>query len=356
MIKSLVLKNFQSHRDTTVEFHKGFNAIVGSTDNGKSALYRSLYFTRFNEAATPVSFWNQKKDGSPKEETSVEVRTDADVIQRVKSPDMNGYRLNGDTLAAIGRGSNSIPDGVLTALNLSEINFFSQHDSPFLLKESAGKVAEKLNELVHLDDIDRVLTSLDKIKRETGKGLKDVMGQIETTSSSIASLSWIETANEVIEYAKEVKVGLDEATEEFDTLSGFLDGIKTKTEKLQGLEEISTECTDILEEMNQIATEKEKLVAESRALTKILSDIKSLEESIEKLKGIDATEELEYCDGIFKELDEAAEDLAELADWIQKYTTKEKRVKDLEKELIELEKEMPEVCSECGRPLVECED
>lgn len=356
MIQSLVLKNFQSHRDTTVEFHKGFNAIVGSTDNGKSALYRSLYFTRFNEAATPVSFWNCKKDGSPKEETSVEVKTDADVIQRVKSPDMNGYRLNGDTLAAIGRGSNSIPDGVLSALNLSEINFFSQHDSPFLLKESAGKVAEKLNELVHLDDIDRVLTSLDKLKRETSKSLKDTVGQIEVTSSSIASLSWIETANEVIEYAKEVKSELDRTNEEYSSLSAYLDGIKTKTERLQGLETINTDCTAVLEEMKSIEDEKEILVAESRALEKILSDIKSLEETIEKLKGIDATEELEYCDTIFKELDKAAEDLAELADWIQKYTTKEKRIKGLEEELSELEKEMPEVCPECGRPLVECED
>jgi exonuclease SbcC len=356
MIKSLVLKNFQSHRDTTVEFHKGFNAIVGSTDNGKSGLYRALYFTRFNKASTPISFWNQKKDESPKEETSVTVSTDSDVVQRVRSPDMNGYKLNNDTLAAIGRGADSIPDGVLSALNLSEINFFSQHDSPFLLKESAGKVAEKLNELVHLDDIDRILSSLDSLKRETGKGLKSAVGQIEETAKSIEALSWVDSAQDVIEYTKGIQGELEDTQEEHRELSQYLDGIQTKSKVLLGLEDIVQGSRSVLEEIDQIEKEKGGLVDESRALERILSGIQSVEASIEKLKGIDATEELEYCDTILKELDDTAEDLAELVDWIQKYTTKEDRVKNLEEELGELEKEMPEVCPECGRPLVECED
>ena len=38
MIKSIQLKNFQSHRDTTLRLSPGVNVIVGDPQNGKTAI------------------------------------------------------------------------------------------------------------------------------------------------------------------------------------------------------------------------------------------------------------------------------------------------------------------------------
>lgn len=48
MIKSIELKNIQSHENTRLDFDKGINVIVGSSNNGKSAILRGLYWARYN--------------------------------------------------------------------------------------------------------------------------------------------------------------------------------------------------------------------------------------------------------------------------------------------------------------------
>ena len=48
-IKSLKLINFQSHRETKINFHKGLTVILGQTDQGKSAIIRALKWVLYNE-------------------------------------------------------------------------------------------------------------------------------------------------------------------------------------------------------------------------------------------------------------------------------------------------------------------
>ena len=42
MLKKLILKNFQSHSDSELEFDKGINVICGNSDSGKSSIIRSF--------------------------------------------------------------------------------------------------------------------------------------------------------------------------------------------------------------------------------------------------------------------------------------------------------------------------
>ena len=48
MIRKLNIQNIQSHKNTELEFSPGINAIVGSSNNGKSAILRALYWVRYN--------------------------------------------------------------------------------------------------------------------------------------------------------------------------------------------------------------------------------------------------------------------------------------------------------------------
>jgi len=48
MIKYLQIQNFQSHKDSLLEFDPGVNVIVGSSDSGKTAVIRALRWLVWN--------------------------------------------------------------------------------------------------------------------------------------------------------------------------------------------------------------------------------------------------------------------------------------------------------------------
>ena len=43
------LKNFQSHKDTVVNFESGFNVVVGPSDSGKTAIKRGIESVLYNK-------------------------------------------------------------------------------------------------------------------------------------------------------------------------------------------------------------------------------------------------------------------------------------------------------------------
>lgn len=48
-IKKVIIENFQSHKYSVIDFNEGLNAIVGPTDSGKTAVFRSLKWVLYNE-------------------------------------------------------------------------------------------------------------------------------------------------------------------------------------------------------------------------------------------------------------------------------------------------------------------
>ena len=75
MITKIEIKNFQSHKDTMIDFDKGINSICGESDNGKTAIIRAIRWVIENRPLGTDklnSFWN--KDF--KEEMSVKLYTE----------------------------------------------------------------------------------------------------------------------------------------------------------------------------------------------------------------------------------------------------------------------------------------
>ena len=60
-IKNLRIINFQSHKNTTMNFSNGLNVIVGESDVGKTAIIRALKWVLFNEPKG-ASFINRDSD------------------------------------------------------------------------------------------------------------------------------------------------------------------------------------------------------------------------------------------------------------------------------------------------------
>ena len=87
MIKSIHLKNFQSHKDTLIEFDQGVNVIVGQSDVGKSAILRAIAWVCTNKPSGDefISSWADS--------TSIKIKTDNCTVIREKGKGVNQYIL-----------------------------------------------------------------------------------------------------------------------------------------------------------------------------------------------------------------------------------------------------------------------
>lgn len=149
---SLHLQNFQAHKDRLIEFSPGITTIKGATDTGKSAIIRALRWVTQNAIAGDEFI----RMGAKQAEVSLVVEVDdveVDIV-REKGGTNNAYYLNGDKMKAFGQG---VPEPIAKLLQLGDINFQDQHDSPFWFAETAGEVSRRLNAVIDLSIIDSAL-------------------------------------------------------------------------------------------------------------------------------------------------------------------------------------------------------
>lgn len=164
MIKSIRLVNWEAHRNSYIEFSEKTNAIIGSSDCGKSSLMKAMNWVLTNR---PLGDSFRSTWGG---DTIVEVHTtDEHIVKRVQTNSTNKYFVDGLELKAFGT---SVPDEVLKCLNMTETNIAKQFSSFCLLSETAGEVARKLNKAANLDKIDHCLTSVASEIKETRQNLK----------------------------------------------------------------------------------------------------------------------------------------------------------------------------------------
>ena len=98
MIEGLKISNFQSHRDSSLEFSPGVNALVGDSDCGKSAVMRALLWVITNQPQgdAHVSNWLKDKKGKVKGICQVSVLLDTGTVTRSRGKDENSYEYRPD--------------------------------------------------------------------------------------------------------------------------------------------------------------------------------------------------------------------------------------------------------------------
>lgn len=239
MIKKLKIKGYQSHKDTELEFHPGFNVITGPSDSGKSGIIRSAKLLIENR---PLG-WDYKSWGKDTKETSVSMEFDEGVIERKRSGSFNGYLVGGEMAEykAIGRGD--VPPQVTKITKMDSTNLQNQHDVYFMLQKTPGEVASMLNEVAGLEMIDRVTGNIEKIVNDTKKEREYYEKAVAEKLAEIESLSWLDEAQPKVtqfemtvvelEQMSSAKYNLQKSIAEYQTcklqheiVSTFIDNIE----------------------------------------------------------------------------------------------------------------------------------
>jgi exonuclease SbcC len=153
-LKSIYIQNFQSHKSTKIMLDKGVNAIVGPSNSGKSAIIRALKWLIYNQPSGEAFRSNWGGD------TEVIATFQDGIVGRVRNKEFNGYILNEEKYKGFGRG---VPEPVIKFLNMTDLNFQSQLDPPFMLSWSPGERGSFINKLINLSVIDKTIQKNKKL-------------------------------------------------------------------------------------------------------------------------------------------------------------------------------------------------
>ena len=238
MLKYTHIKNFQSHKDTTIEFSSNVTAIVGLNNNGKSAIFRALQKVIRNipDGKLFISDWSNSCE--------IILATDLGVITRsVKSTntnDANKYSVNEVDFVKF---KTTIPVEVKEKFTVSDIqkfgdvefdlNFQNQFDDEFLVVGSGlasvrGKI---LGRIIKTDSVQRAVQLASSSEKSLVQEYKYNKEQKEKLSLQLVKYNFLDNVIVCYSGVKEKLDVLEIKKNKIDKLKSILSDILIITKK-----------------------------------------------------------------------------------------------------------------------------
>lgn len=227
MIKSIKLKNFQSHADTTFDLSNGLNVIMGSSNHGKSSIVRALKWVILNRPRGDAFKSNFAKKSEP---VSVKITLDdGTVITREKKGSANQYILyrNGEEKIFKALGAD-VPDEIKEVLAMDSINIQSQGDPYFMLGDNPGVRAKFINKIVGLEIIDETIRKATALVNDTKGSMKAIKGEIESTETELSKYADVEQIGDKIAKVDFLSEKLIDLEDYQALLNNMVDDVKLK--------------------------------------------------------------------------------------------------------------------------------
>lgn len=206
-ITSVTLKNFQAHKDTTVQFDRGLNIIVGESNNGKTSILRGILWAIDNQPLGNDFIMAGEND------CSVTINfSDGTYIKRGRTVKDTGYYEiryiddNGKYIDQTYRGfTNAVPVEVANVHQMPKVNItkdiethlnvLSQLDGPFLLTESPLVKASAIGRITGTHVIDAAIKESNKTiqsNRKLTKSYSEDLQQKENERKQLPDIKSME--------------------------------------------------------------------------------------------------------------------------------------------------------------------
>ncbi len=365
-IKRVVLKNFISHRETTIDFDQGVTVLIGPNGAGKTSILEAIYFALTGKG------WRaqrRKKDliNTGAREAVVEMimkigdneelyikrkipGTPADTILQIRR---NGKTI--DTARGEAQVNNKIREILgLDPEKLRTIAIIPQGGITRLFTTLTPSERKRIiDTLLGIDDYEKAYQNLAELPVKAPKELASIgLTTLTPRQSTIKNLEkyLTETLPRETREAIEQREKLEREIHEIDK------GINETMERLKEITKQLENITREIEELEQARINYERLLAKKETLTHDLEDIQNkIKEHMEKLTRI--TEELEKKRFI-EELLEAEKDYAEYKHKKLRLEELREKIKSIEEEIAKLEpikKKLEELSARIKTPLEQLE-
>lgn len=205
------LKNFQSHKDTVINFESGFNVIVGASDSGKTAIKRGIESVLYNKYVGAEYIREGEKSFS-----NYVLFNDGLRITREKGGrGLNRYLIeypDGQSLELNNFGV-KVPQEVLNAHGMHLVELGKEIDSlncayqlsgPFFLQNTAGERASIISSIAKTKVIDEAVLDTMSKHRESKKELKSLESENKSLEKEISTYAvWIDEAKLLMDKLEE---------------------------------------------------------------------------------------------------------------------------------------------------------
>lgn len=347
MINSVHIKNFESHKDTNIEFSPGVNVFIGLSDNGKSGILRDLYWTIRNRPLGD-NFRTWETDI-----TESRVVLDNNIVLRTKGDSTNTYHLNDAELAAFG---NNPPEEIIDAFNLNDINIQEQSDPIFLVSSSPGDVAKHFNKIAGLFKIDTSIKEANRSVKETNSEIKLCKRTIKQKEKEEKEYNkWLPMIEQRINKAQQTESLKNEYKTKINKINDAL-------YKLEGIEKniqeyiIKLKLKTNIEKVIELSNKKQACIDESNTIKKIVQSIKNINDSQKiKQEQLKLKTNIENVLEFYKKIDAIKSKIKKIDVCCDRILSKKRKMKELTLKKEELQKvyteNLPDTCPLCEQTI-----
>ncbi len=288
MIKSIKLENFQSHKNSALEFHPGLNIIVGTTDSGKSAILRALRYVVTNK---PLGDDFRSNWGG---DTEVVIETEETWVTRTKSKTENSYVIHhpvetGKEPTIYKAFGADVPQEIRALLDMEDVNLQAQMDSPFLISKTSGEAANHFSKIANIDIINTTLVKIKKWLREHENIQTHARANIKQLQDEIKEYDYLE----IFEKEVEVLESMEQHKRSLETKQAALRNILDSAKRVQeDIEEIKIQLK-AEDEINEVLKLYKDLAERNNSKSRLVSvrnEIKDVEHSLEEISQISVLE------------------------------------------------------------------
>lgn len=242
-IEKVILKNFQSHKYTEVNFNKGLNVILGNSDSGKTSILRGIKWVLYN-LPDGDSFITQGE-----KECAVKVIFNNKVaVTRIKSSSKNQYVLSRpgeEDMVFSGFGRNVVPLEIVEATGMKQvsidrrkdaiINISEQLDGPFLLNETSSVRAGAIGRLTGVNILDDALKNTVSDNNLLQRDYKKALEEKNKVEEEIKKFDYLKDKKILFEKLVGIQTALGEKNATLNNLKSLkasYDSIKDEKERL----------------------------------------------------------------------------------------------------------------------------
>lgn len=351
MLKKIVLHNFMSHADTTLDLTEGMNLFVGSSFSGKSAIMDGVYWVIANRPLGDsfVSYWAKDSSGKQKDETSVTLEFDDLSITRLKNKTENKYIINGNSLEAVGT---DLPTSISQAINFSEVNFQHQMDPLFLVSATGGEVAKLLNKTVKLDLIDTFLSSIDAKKRQTKRDMESLKKEIESIDTELLEYQNLDSIVYILDKIEHIEKTCINFKEIYTYFTTTIATVLQEAKELANKKRILAEAQVFIAKIDTLYKELKILNVSRDDVVASIEESMKYEQSLKKQEIVLISNKLinkiTRYQNILSTATRENEDVQKKIDSF--YVISESSVRAKE-EMQTLESSLPKICPTCGKEI-----
>lgn len=338
-----MIKNFQSHKNTEINFDDNLNIIIGTSDSGKSSIIRAFRWVIENRPSGEAfrSWWGG--------DTVITIETTEGCLSRIRTDKKNLYKLNGNEFKAINQ---DVPDEVKQFLNLSNINLQQQAEQFFLIDETPGQVARYFNEIAGLEKIDTSISNVKRWVRELEQNKKYKKQEITKLQEEIKQFDYLDDMEQEVIKLEELEHGKNKNIKDYNEIIEVIEDIEKIEEEINQFKDVlkaEKEINGILLLYKEVGTIHGKLTGVSTVIHNIEKVKKEIEENNKIVKAEKEIKELLQLIDTVEDKEEERIELIKITGNLEETNNriKEKNNFILKKEK-QFKKQFPKICPICG--------